>query len=411
MRALILAFGSRGDVQPFAALGSALRDAGHEVVLAAPSAYAELAASAGIRLEPAFEGMHEAMRALMASESSPLRQAPALIEATRASFADQWRIARDVSPDVVVHHPKALGGDTVAERLGVPGVLSLPLPYFTPTDAFPIPILPGLPARMNRASYQLLRGTALGYGGMINRFRRQLGLPRISRWSRMVTLPDGSPRHILYPYSRHILPVPEDFPPQAHVTGPWFLDRDPAWSPTAELTAFLEQQRERPLVAIGFGSMQFSGGDRRRSEAVLRGVAAAGVRAVVLRGWGGLAVERSDDVLAIDDVPHDWLFPRVDAVVHHGGSGTLAAGLRAGRPTLVVPFLADQPFWGRRVHELGVGPAPLPQRQLTAESLHARLAMLVSTPSYRQRAADLGARIRDEDGTGEAVRVLERLVH
>lgn len=410
MRALILAYGTRGDVQPYAALGEALREAGHEAVLAAPSAHAELAARAGIRLEPAFEGMHEAMRALMASESSPLRQAPAMLEATRASFADQWRIARDVAPDIVVHHPKALGGDTVAERLGVPGVLSLPLPYFTPTDAFPLPFLPALPARLNRPSYQLLRTTALAYGGMINRFRRELGLTRISRWSRMLSQPDGRPRHVLYPYSRHILPVPEDFPPEAHVTGAWFLDRDPAWSPPEGLAAFVERDRARPLVAIGFGSMQFGGGDRRRSDAVLRGVAAAGVRAVVLRGWGGLDLESSDDVLVVDGAPHDWLFPRVDAVVHHGGSGTLAAGLRAGRPTLVVPFLGDQPFWGRRVEQLGVGPAPLPQRQLTSESLHARLSMLVATPSYRERAAELGARIRDEDGTGEAVRVLERLV-
>ncbi|WP_306231295.1 glycosyltransferase [Agrococcus beijingensis] len=409
MRALILAFGTRGDVQPFAALGRALREAGHEVVLAAPSAHAELASLAGIRLEPAFEGMHEAMRTLMASPSSPLRQAPALLEATRASFPEQWRIARDVAPDVVVHHPKALGGDTVAERLGVPGVLSLPLPYFTPTDAFPIPFLAGLPGRLNRPSYQLLRATALGYGGMINGFREQLGLPPISRWSRMLTQPDGTSRHILYPYSRHILPVPADFPPEAHVTGSWFLDRDPAWSPATELAGFLEQQHDRPAVAIGFGSMQFGGGDRRRSEAVLRGVAAAGVRAVVLRGWGGLALEGGDDLLVADDVPHDWLFPRVDAVVHHGGSGTLAAGLRAGRPTLVVPFLGDQPFWGRRVEALGVGPAPLPQRRLTAESLHARLSMLVSTPSYRERASAIGERIRAEDGTGEAVRVLERL--
>ncbi len=410
MRALILAYGTRGDVQPYAALGRTLQEAGHEAVLAAPSAHAELASLAGVRLEPAFEGMHDAMRALMASEATPLRQAPAMIEATRQSFADQWRIARDVAPDIVVHHPKALGGDSVAERLGVPGVLSLPLPYFTPTDAFPLPFLAGLPERLNRPSYQLLRSTALAYGGMINRFRRQLGLPRISRWSRMLTLPDGSPRHILYPYSRHILPVPEDFPPEAHVTGPWFLDRDPAWAPPAELGDFLERERDRPVIAIGFGSMQFAGGDRRRSEAVLRGVAAAGVRAVVLRGWGGLALESSDDVLAIDGAPHDWLFPRVDAVVHHGGSGTLAAGLRAGKPTLVVPFLGDQPFWGRRVHELGVGPAPLRQRQLTADSLHARLSMLVSTPSYLERATELGARIREEDGTGEAVRVLERLV-
>lgn len=113
-------------------------------------------------------------------------------------------------------------------------------------------------------------------------------------------------------------------------------------------------------------------------------------------------------MLVVDAVPHDWLLPRVAAVVHHGGAGSTAAGLRAGKPTLVVPFVGDQPFWGARVHALGAGPEPLPSRHLTG-GLPARLAELVGEPSYTNRAAEIGRLIRDEDGLGNGVRILESL--
>ncbi len=109
----------------------------------------------------------------------------------------------------------------------------------------------------------------------------------------------------------------------------------------------------------------------------------------------------------MEQAPHGWLFPRVAAVVHHGGAGTTAAGLRAGRPTVVVPFFADQPFWGDRVHALGVGPRPIPRKELTAERLAAAIRQAAGAEGLRARAAALGARIRAEDGVGQAVRVVE----
>src|SRR5690606_19496179 len=120
-----------------------------------------------------------------------------------------------------------------------------------------------------------------------------------------------------------------------------------------------------------------------------------GQRGVLAKGWGGLAAaDLPPDVAVVEDVPHDWLFPQVAAVVHHGGAGTTGAGLRAGRPTLICPFFGDQPFWGRRVAALGAGPRPIPQRRLTATRLAEAIRELVSSAEMRERAEALGARIR-----------------
>jgi len=248
------------------------------------------------------------------------------------------------------------------------------------------------------------------YGGMVDEFRRGLGLHPAGRLADPLRNPDGSPVQVLYPYSRHLVPVPADYPASAHVTGYWFLRHgaDDVWEPPARLQEFLAAGD--PPVYVGFGSMGFGRGAVQRRAAVLDALRAHGLRGVVATGWGGIAPGEasSDDVLVIEGAPHDWLFDRVRAVVHHGGAGSTAAGLRAGRPTLVVPFLGDQPFWGSRVHGVGAGPAPLPARRL-ARGLPERLGDLVGTPSYATRAAEVGAAIRAEDGTGAGVRVLEQV--
>jgi UDP:flavonoid glycosyltransferase YjiC (YdhE family) len=160
-----------------------------------------------------------------------------------------------------------------------------------------------------------------------------------------------------------------------------------------------------PPVYIGFGSM--AGRDpERRAEIALEALKRSGQRGVLLTGWGGLQPrDLPDDVYAVDSVPHDWLFPQMAAVVHHGGAGTTAAGLRAGTPTVIVPFFGDQPFWGRRVAELGVGPAPIPQKQLSVERLAAAIRTAAGDPAMRARAQELGRRIRQEDGVARAVEV------
>ncbi|MDA4893101.1 glycosyltransferase [Streptomyces sp. MS2A] len=410
MRVLIFTFGTRGDVEPYTALAERLHCDGHEVVLSAPEAYRAEVEAAGVRFEASSTGLHELVRRGMATASGP-RDALGMMRNMRraqwASLQEQWNAAQRTEPTLIVAHPKALGGFHIAEHLGIPFVASLPLPFLTPTGDFPIPFLTGEHSPgFNRLSYQFNRSTGLAFGGMLNRFRKGvLGLRRASRWSDFLHR-DGEPVPILYPFSPLVVPRPADYPASAHITGYWTrASAAPSEETAKRIERFLDG--DGPIVSVGFGSMGFGTRAAERGRAVARALTAARVRAVVTAGWGALDVEESDDLLLVDDVPHDWLFPRMDAVVHHGGAGTTAAALRAGTPALVCPFLGDQPFWGGRVESLGVGPAPLPVKKLSAGDLADRLREMLADQDSRARARELARGLAAEDGTGEAVRILE----
>lgn len=418
MHVLIMSFGTRGDIQPYAAVAGALARAGHDVTLAVPDGFADLVPHGRpgtITHHPAGSTMLRLLREVMPELSGPLdawRTLGIMSTAMRELNAECWAAAQAARPDVIVYHPKCLAGPHIAEALGVPGVLSLPLPFFTPTRAHAMPFFGGASfgAWGNRATYGFRRMAGVMYGGMVNEFRREVGLGRIGHLADPLRNPDGSPVHVLYPYSRHVLPVPDDYPPSAHVTGYWFLDDvdGVTWEPPAQLVDFLAA--DAPPVYVGFGSMGFGKGADERRDAILAALRVHGLRGIVATGWGGITpgAAGTDDVLVIEGAPHEWLFPRVAAVVHHGGAGSTAAGLRAGRPTLVVPFLGDQPFWGARVHALGAGPAPLPARNLCT-GLTGRLGDLVHTDSYASRANEVGAAIRTENGLAVGVHVLEQI--
>jgi sterol 3beta-glucosyltransferase len=211
---------------------------------------------------------------------------------------------------------------------------------------------------------------------------------------------------MIYGYSPSVIPRPPDWGDYQQITGYWFLDGAQNYEPPAELADFLESGL--PPVYVGFGSMV----DHEREDMtrlVVEALGQAGQRAILLSGWSDLgSAVLPDFILRIDFVPHDWLFPRVAAVVHHGGAGTTAAGLRAGIPNVVVPFFADQPFWGWRVHNLGVGPKWIPRKKLTAEKLAAAIRQAVNDSTMIQRAEELGKRIRAEDGVRTAVQLVEQ---
>lgn len=413
MRILITTFGTRGDIQPFIALGKGLKAAGHEVAVCTSEGYKPFVAE------------HDLAYAFMDNEllrlsqlalgeidgfADALRVARKMRSATRRSMDDTWDAARTFGPELIVYHPKCLGSYHIAEALQIPAVLALPLPFYTPTTAFPVPFIPyaRLGGRFNRFTYQLNFLASAMFSGMVNDFRaKALGQPALGRFADVLVRSDGTPVPIFYPYSPHVLPIPADFPSHVHVTGYWFLDRPPDWQPAGDLVRFLEDGP--PPVYVGFGSM----GGRRAAQHASIAVEALRVssqRALLARGWGGLkATNLPRHAFMVDAVPHDWLFPRVAAVVHHGGAGTTAAGLRAGRPTVICPFLGDQPFWGRVVYERGVGTRPIPQWRLTVKSLSDAIRVAVHDASMQGRAAELGEAIRAEDGVARAVELLTRL--
>jgi UDP:flavonoid glycosyltransferase YjiC (YdhE family) len=232
-----------------------------------------------------------------------------------------------------------------------------------------------------------------------------MGLPSMPLFASLKDIWKGEVP-VLYCFSPNVVPPATDHGENVKVCGYWFVDRPADWQPSVELMAFLEAGPAP--VYIGFGSMT-----DRNPEALTRialdALAASGQRGVLLSGWGGIGKENlPDTVFVIDSAPHDWLFPKMAAVVHHGGAGTTAASLRAGVPSIVVPFIADQPFWGDRVHKLGVGPAPLPRKQLTAAALADAIRTAVGNQEMRTRAAALGDCIRSENGVQVAVELAER---
>ncbi len=414
----ILALGSRGDVQPYVALGQGLQNAGHRVRLMTHANYARLVASHGLEFWPA----HGDVQA--AAESPEVR---ALAE--KGNFIALTRHTAKLAAEAALHWAQdglaacqdaellisGVGGLNLAiglaEKLGLPLLQAYVFP-FTPTRAFPGVLFPPAIARLggvaNRLSHHLVRQVMWqGFRGADEQARRQvLGVAAAPFFG-----PYNSPAlrdiPVLYGFSPSVIPKPADWSGGVHITGYWSLDASPDWTPSPALADFLASGP--PPVYIGFGSM----GSRKPGETaalVLRAVEQTGQRAILLSGWGGLAAEKTpDNIFLVDSIPHAWLFPRMAAVVHHGGAGTTAAGLSAGVPSIVIPFFGDQPFWGRRVAALGVGPEPIPRGQLSVERLAQAIQQAVGDPAIRQAAARLGKAIRAEDGIGAALAVVEQM--
>ena len=212
---------------------------------------------------------------------------------------------------------------------------------------------------------------------------------------------------ILYGFSPSVIPAPSDWNDQTHITGFWFVDEADDWQPPAALLDFL-QAGPAPIY-IGFGSMS-SRAPEQTADLVIQALALTNQRAILLSGWGGLQkVNIPDSIFMIDAIPHSWLFPRVSAVIHHGGASTTAAGLNAGVPSVIIPFFGDQPFWGQRIADLGVGPKPIPRKKLTADRLANAIREVVTNEDMRQRAAKLGKQIQAENGIKSTVEIFSQL--
>jgi sterol 3beta-glucosyltransferase len=243
-------------------------------------------------------------------------------------------------------------------------------------------------------------------GPFINQWRKEkLHLPAISIGTYPYFHMGGRPQPIFGSYSPIISPKPPDWRDNIHVCGYWFLDPPPYWQPSAQLINFLEAGA--PPVYIGFGSMA-NRAPQKMAQVVQEAVELSGQRGIFAAGWGGLDnANLPDKIFALDSVPHAWLFPRTAAVVHHGGAGTTGAGFRAGVPSILVPHMGDQPFWAKRVTELGVGPQAIPRRKLTSERLAAAITTATTDQNIQARAAALGERIRGEDGIARTIEIIE----
>jgi len=413
MRFAVLAIGSRGDVQPLLALAVGLRRTGrHEVSFVTSDDFEEVVRRQGLD----FFSLGVNARELLGTEA-----AWDVLESGHNVIGGMWQVIRMMLPTLeqlmesawqtcrgaqaIIFSTLGVGAYHIAEKQRVPCFWALPFPFFNRARGFPSLAFPSLPlgGPYNQLTHILVEQlTQQLTGRFFNRWRRErLGLLPISlfKWpyARIDTL---------YSYSQSVVPKPPDWGEHIHVTGYWFLDHSSDWRPPADLVNFLEAGP--PPVYVGFGSMS-NRDPEGTARIVLEALKRSGQRGLIATGWGGLKrADLPDGVFKLDSAPHDWLFPRVAAVVHHGGAGTTAAGLRAGVSSVLVPHFGDQAFWGEQIVRLGVGPKAIPREEMTAEKLAAAIARAVTDETIRARSAALGERIRTEDGVGRAIEVIER---
>ena len=409
MKITILTYGSRGDVQPFLPLSLKLMEVGYSVKLAAPLRFKDLIEEHHIEFVPLAGDPEELSRRMNTAGHNFVKLLGELMNHAIAIGADIWHQTEEAcsNADLIIHtFANVVGAHTLAREKNIPDIHIQGFPMFTPTGDYPNVTLPDLKSRtLNRLTHTLSAkitwwAARLGF----ERVRRRVGFaPRKLYWPF-----DDDPLRprtpILCAWSPGVLPPSGDWPPHVHVTGYYFFSLHDSYRPPKELESFLRAGKQP--ICITFGSM-VNREAQKIDSIVHESLKQTGNRGIILSGWGGVEAPSSKDLLYLKAAAHDWLLPRCKMVIHHGGAGTTAAGLRAGIPNVVVPFMADQPFWGRRVNAMGAGPKPILVKNLSVEKL-TRAIDGAETEALRKRAQAIGQQIRNEDGIGEVVKLIEK---
>ncbi|KAH8805477.1 hypothetical protein F5884DRAFT_708908 [Xylogone sp. PMI_703] len=420
--------GSRGDVQPFVALGQILKRYGHRVRLATHLIFRDFVTKNGLEFF-SIGGDPVALMAFMVKNPSLV---PGMDSFTSGDIFKRrkemqevligcWRscieggdgtgppledgysgpaIEKPFIADAIIANPPSFAHIHCAEKMGIPLHIMFTMPW-SPTLSFPHPLANIVSSttgerRTNFVSYALVEALMWqGLGSVVNRFREKtLFLDPISDLSGPGIVSRLRVPHT-YCWSPALIPKPRDWERHISISGFCFLPAESSYTPDSDLAAFLAEGP--PPVYIGFGSIVVDDPDAL-TNLIFSAVEKVGQRALVSKGWGGLDMEDvPEGIFFVGNVPHDWLFKHVSCVVHHGGAGTTSTGISLGKPTVVVPFFGDQPFWGAMVAKAGAGPQPIPFKQLTPDNLAAGISTALA-PETVEAAARLGQKIATENG-------------
>ncbi len=414
MRITLLTFGSRGDVQPFLALAVGLKKAGHQPTLAAPGRFADLVEQHGIRFAALPGDPDEISRRFNDAGRNPVRTIRAISDHVFAIAPQVVEAALHAcqGAEMIVHgFLFTAGGHAIACQQNIPDISVQIFPMFAPTRAFANVSMARLPVGFTSYASHWVFDRVFRYGGglgyrNLRRKHPQPDLPVRLPWpfeqktGRKIT-------PLVFAFSRHVIPPPPEWQSLAHLHQPgYFFLKEEGAEPPETVRQFLSAG-EKP-VCITFGSM-INRRSARLAATLAQALQQTRQRVIWLTGWGrwDLPALPGLDVLQVEAVPHDWLFPRCRMVIHHAGAGTTAAVLRSGTPGLAIPLAGDQPFWAERVACLHAGPAPLAPERVTCSRLVEALQS-VDGEAYQANAHKLAGMINREDGVGETVRFMEQ---
>jgi sterol 3beta-glucosyltransferase len=408
----ILCSGTRGDVQPYLALAQQLNALGLPVRIAANRDFESFVRGYGLDFHPvavdfASAGVDPEM-VRQAQRADNLFKMVGSFQKMKAYGVHMVEAYHDacLGSDALVYHPGLTIGHFMAQRLGIPSVLASPFPLHRTSERPSVVLYGKVPnwASVSRLSYSALQGMLwmASEASLVPFWKQKYGKLPAGFGQPFEKTDQGHPAVVSC--SEFVFPRPRDWSPDVHQNGYWFVEEPAEYQPSPELAAFLAAG-DKP-VYVGFGSMFDKGDTETVGRTVVEGLKLAGRRAVV-NGMSGLTL--TEGMLAVDGVPHSWLFPRMAAVCHHGGAGTTAAGFRAGVPSVIVPFALDQFAWAQRSFELGVGSPPLPVKKLTASRL-AEACRFAIQPQVVAAAAELGAKLARENGARDAAKVIAGVV-
>lgn len=413
MRISIFVYGTWGDIRPHVVLGQALKATGHEVQVIASPGYEAWVRERGLDYAPLSADVNtfskENAHIMDQGVFQQLRTASKVLNPIMVQMGlEVLEATRDSDVLMTVEFGMALLFDIL--RVNNLQAITLNPAPLNPTSAFPSAMPPApswfpFQGGYNRFSYWFVERMGwMVLAGPRNQIAKQLGLPK-STFKDFRAFLAKTPA--LTTVSKHVVECPADWPEHYQITG-YLFDDDPAWTPPQDLVDFLAAG-DKP-VYIGFGSMPDSQPETTTGT-LIEAVQQTGKRAVILTGWAGFGTRNApDNIYFLKYAPHSWLFPQMAGVVHHGGAGTTAAALRAGVPSMIVAHMGDQPYWGQRVFDLGVGAAPLRRHTLTTEKLAEGITTLVTDRQMRQEAARLGEHLQSETGVANAVAAVKSIV-
>ncbi|KAJ3828774.1 glycosyltransferase family 1 protein [Lentinula raphanica] len=412
MHFVCLTIGSRGDVQPYIALGVGLKKEHHRVTIVTHEEYRPWIEGFGLEFKQAGGDPGALMKLSVENKMF----SPEFFKQSLGNFRpwldqlliDAWESCQGA--DVLLESPSAMAGVHIAEALHIPYFRTFTMPW-TKTSEFPHAFLspPVDSPTFNSASYVLFNNVMwAATSGQINRWRRNVLKVGNTDMGHLMQ----SKIVFIYNFSQAVVPKPLDWGDSISISGYWFLDNpDLGWEPPQSLLAWMEKARSdgKPIVYIGFGSITVPNPNRVTSR-IVEAVLKSDVRAIISKGWSA-RMSKTDgkeptippECYQLDKVPHDWLFPQIDAALHHGGAGTTGASLRAGIPTLIKPWFGDQFFWASRVQKLGAG---LKVSGLRVNELADALTKATTSRIMKEKAMIVGEKIRAEDGVRTAIRTI-----